>query len=561
MNPGQFSALCAVRAPTLLRHFLWPLLAVLLTAPLDASALAPVASVPEAGEEIGEPMARVEVDGGILFYVAGIKAFPAEKRAHLIADRIRKVASDPTLSETMLRSVDATDRSKILMGDHPVMSVFDGDAAIEGVSRKILAEVYQAKILEAVQAYRGDRSPERLVRAALYAFGASVVLLAALWLGRKIFRRIDAGMEELYRSKIHALEIQSFEIVRAEQIWAVLRGLSRWSWIVFVLLLAYLYLNFVLGLFPWTRVLAGYLFGLLVNPLRKIGTALIGIIPDLVFIAILFVITRYVLKVTRLYFSGIAEGTVTPHGFEPDWAWPTYRILRLLVIIFALVVAYPYIPGSETNAFKGISIFLGVLFSLGSSSIIANVIAGYTMTYRRAFRIGDRVQIGDHIGDVVEMRLLVTHLRTPKNEDIVVPNSVILSNEVINYSTYARQEGLILHTTVGIGYETPWRQIEAMLLEASRRTPGLLQQPAPFVLQKSLGDFAVTYEINAYCDQPSAMARLYTALHQNILDLFNEYGVQIMTPAYEGDPEQPKVVPKDQWFTVPATPTEPESHR
>ncbi|MCI0732284.1 MAG: mechanosensitive ion channel family protein [Methylococcaceae bacterium] len=536
------------------------LLIALLITSFNARAVSATA-VSAGGEEIGAPMAPVEVDGATLFHVVGIKAFPAEKRARLVADRIRDAASNPTFLETPVQIVDATDRSKIIMGDHLLISVFDAEAAIEGVSRQILAEVYQAKIWEAIQAYRRDRSPDRLIRAATYAFGASLGLLAALWLGWRVYRRIDTGMEHRFRSKIHGLEIQSFEIVRAERIWAVLRGLSRWSWIVLMLLLAYLYLNFVLGLFPWTRAFAGYLFGLLVNPLRKMGTALIDIVPDLVFIAILFVITRYVLKVTRLYFSGIADGTVALHGFEPDWAWPTYRILRLLIVIFALVVAYPYIPGSETNAFKGISIFLGVLFSLGSSSVIANIIAGYTMTYRRAFRIGDRVQIGEHLGDVVETRLLVTHLRTPKNEDIVVPNSVILSSEVINYSTHARQQGLILHTTIGIGYETPWRQVEAMLIEAARRTPGLLQQPPPFVLQKSLGDFAVNYEINVYCDQPSAMTRLYTALHQNILDLFNEYGVQIMTPAYEGDPGQPKVVPKDQWFAAPAAPTEPESHR
>ena len=217
-------------------------------------------------------------------------------------------------------------------------------------------------------------------------------------------------------------------------------------------------------------------------------------------------------------------------------------------------MAYPYIPGSRSAAFQSISIFLGVMFSIGSSSFIANIIAGYSMTYRRAFRLGDRIQVGDVFGDVSEIRLQVTHVRSVKNEEIVVPNSTLLNSNVVNYSALARTRGLILHTTVGIGYETPWRQVEAMLLLAAERTPGLLREPAPFVLQKSLGDFCVVYEINVYCDAPAEMARLYTRLHQNILDVFNEYGVQIMTPAYEGDPEQPKVVPKDQWWTAPAQP-------
>jgi small-conductance mechanosensitive channel len=220
-----------------------------------------------------------------------------------------------------------------------------------------------------------------------------------------------------------------------------------------------------------------------------------------------------------------------------------------------LVVAYPHIPGSSSEAFKGVSIFIGLMFSLGSSSVIANLMAGYTMIYRRAFKVGDRIVVKDLTGDVTEIRLMVTHLRTVKNEEIVVPNSDILGSHVINYSTLARSRGLILHTTVGIGYETPWRQVEAMLRVAAERTTGLLKEPAPFILEKSLGDFAVTYELNAYCDNPQRMGPLYSAMHQNILDVFNEHGVQIMTPAYEGDPESPKVVPKDQWYLAPAEPT------
>src|SRR5215469_9339742 len=188
------------------------------------------------------------------------------------------------------------------------------------------------------------------------------------------------------------------------------------------------------------------------------------------------------------------------------------------------------------------------------SSLLANLIAGYTMTYRRAFHVGDRIKIGDVIGDVTQVRLMVTHLRSVKNEEFVVPNSLILNTNVVNYTTLAREQGLILHTTVGIGYETPWRQVEAMLLMAAERTAGLLQEPTPFILQQSLGDFAVNYELNVYCGEPSAMYQLYTELHRNILDVFNEYGVQIMTPSYVADPAAPKVVPQAQWFTMPAQP-------
>jgi small-conductance mechanosensitive channel len=226
--------------------------------------------------------------------------------------------------------------------------------------------------------------------------------------------------------------------------------------------------------------------------------------------------------------------------------------MRFGIVAFALVVAYPYIPGSGSDAFKGISIFIGILFSLGSSSAIANIIAGYMLSYRRAFKVNDRVRIGDVTGDVTEVRVQVTHLRTVKNEEVIVPNSSILNNEIVNYSSYARREGLILHTEVGIGYETPWRQVEGMLLLAAERTGGLLRTPPPFVRQTKLGDFAVTYELNAYCADAQQMGPLYTEMHRSILDVFNEYGVQIMTPAYEGDPPEPKIVPKEAWFAKPS---------
>jgi small-conductance mechanosensitive channel len=324
-----------------------------------------------------------------------------------------------------------------------------------------------------------------------------------------------------------------------------------------VLIAVYLYLSSVLILFPWTRGLAGSLVSLLVDPLRTIGLGFLQNVPKLAFLVILFIITRYLLKLIRLYFQNIADGSAVLPGFDPEWAEPTYRLIRILLVAFMVIVAYPYIPGSGSEAFKGVSLFIGVLFSLGSSSLIGNLIAGYTMTYRRAFRIGDRVMIGTYLGDVEQVRLMVTYLRTLKNELVAIPNSMILNGEVVNYSTLASKQGLILHTTVGIGYETPWRQVEGMLLEAAARVPGLLREPPPYVLYKGLGDFCITYEINAFCADPQAMFQLYAELQRNILDLFNEYGVQIMTPAYEGDPEEPKVVPKDQWWSAPARPAAP----
>jgi small-conductance mechanosensitive channel len=324
---------------------------------------------------------------------------------------------------------------------------------------------------------------------------------------------------------------------------------ARVAWIVVI---AYFSLNIVLGFFPWTRALSKRVLSIVLDPLRSMGTAFVDALPGLVFIAVLWIVTRYVLKVIRVFFEGVGQNKITLSGFDSDWALPTYRIARVLIIAFAFVLAFPYIPGSGSDAFKGVSVFLGVIFSLGSSSVVANVVAGYSLIYRRTFKIGDRIRVGEIEGLVTNAGALVTHLQTLKNEDIIVPNSLIMNSNVTNFSTLASTRGLILHTTVGIGYETPWRQVDAMLKLAAERTPGMLKEPPPFVLLLSLGDFAVTYELNVYTNDPLNQARLYAALHRNVLDVFNEYGVQIMTPAYEGDPEAPKVVTRDAWFAPPA---------
>ena len=519
--------------------------------------LSTAAMAAEAGAPEGETSAAVVVDGVALFKVRGVSAFPADKRAQVIAERIAEVAADPTLGRESLRIDSLPDMSVVMAGNRLVMAVSEADGRLEGVDRQMLARGVMLRIGEAIDAWRHDRAPETLQRNALFAIGATVVLLLALWGAARLFRALRAVLDRRLHQRLHDVQIREFRVVRAQQLWALLTGALTLLWTVTVLTALYVYLSSVLILFPWTRGLARGLIALLLEPLRTLGLGLIEAVPKLAFLVIIYLITRYLLKLIRLYFRSIEEGNVVLPEFDPEWAGPTYRLIRILLLAFALIVAYPYIPGSGSEAFKGISLFIGVVFSLGSSSVIGNLIAGYTMTYRRVFKVGDRVRIGEHTGDVEQVRMLVTYLHTPKNELVAIPNSSILNGEVVNYSTLARKQGLILHTTVGIGYETPWRQVEAMLLEAAARTAGLLREPPPFVRHNALGDFCVTYEINAHCDDPQAMGRLYTELHRNILDLFNEYGVQIMTPAYEGDPEQPKVVPQDQWFAAPARPPEP----
>jgi len=504
--------------------------------------------------DLDTQQSTVIIDGEPLFIVRGVSAYPAARRAREIADRIRSVAANEAIATSSITLEDQPGATWIVAGGSRLMGVSDADAALESLNRQLMAQVYSAKIAEAINAYRKDRDPAVLLEHGLLACGATLVLLGAVYLVRRIGRRLQEGVERKYRGRIHDLTILNFPIVKAEHVWQLFSGLLRFAAVIAILVTAQVYLRYALGLFPWTRGTATRLFAIAMDPLRQMVLGLAWVVPDVVFLAILFVVTRYMLKLVQLFFDSVATGRVKLEHFDAEWSLPTYRLVRVLIIAFALVVAYPYIPGSGTDAFKGISVFIGVVFSLGSSSLIGNLLAGYSMTYRRAFKLGDRVKIGEHVGEVVEMRVLATHLRTPKNEEVIIPNSTAVSSEVVNFSTMARTRGIILHTTVGVGYETPWRQVEAMLLEAAARTPGLLPDHTPFVFQLALATFNVVYEINVYCNTPERMRLLYSELHRNILDVFNEYGVQIMTPAYEGDPRDSKVVPKERWYAPPARP-------
>ncbi|HEY5603210.1 MAG TPA: mechanosensitive ion channel family protein [Gammaproteobacteria bacterium] len=518
-------------------------------------------SLPPATEAAAVDTAFVVVNGEGLFRVRGITAFPAHTRAAGIASRIEDLAKDAAFDPAKLVVAAKDNHMLILAGESLVMTILDEDAVLEGVQKRVLAEVYRNKIIAVIGAYRHDHQPKVILVNALYAVAGSAVLAGLIYAVIFLFRRMLSVLERLFKRRIESLEAKSQYIVQARQIWSLLTNSVRLIKVSLILVLCYIYLSTVLGLFPWTRWFAANLLSQVVNPLQDIGNAFVDYLPKLFFLIILILITRYLLKLTRMFFNAIAGQRMVFSGFEHEWAWPTYRIVRLIAIALAVVIAYPYIPGSDSAAFQGVSLFLGVLFSLGSTSVISNIVAGYTMTYRRAFRLGDWIKVENAMGEVKEIRLLVTHLRTFKNEEVIIPNSKILNTEIINYSSMARAGGLILHTTVGIGYEVPWRQVEAMLLLAAERTPGLSADTKAYVLQKSLGDFAVNYELNVYCDKVSGMPQIYTQLHRHIQDVFNEYGVQIMTPAYESDAPAPKIVAKENWYAAPAKPPAAETKK
>lgn len=507
----------------------------------------------------------VIIDGEILFRLAGTHSFPSGERAGNVAKRIADAAGDDEIQAQEVTLVKGDNRVNVMAGNRRLLVVFPIDANLEGAPITEVSEVFRTRIASSITAFRSHRTSGFLLRAALYAAAAVVVAAVIIWAIVVLFRRLFAFLEVRYKRRVQDLKIESFEVMRAENIWGAVTGLLKFIRTAAVLVLAFLCVEFVLYQFPWTRSTATALLDMVVDPLTTITVAFFNYLPELIFLIILIAVARYLIKLMHLFFKSVERGRVQLGEFDPEWAQPTYKLLRFFVILLTAVLAYPYIPGSGSAAFQGLSLLLGIMVSLGASSAVSSIVAGYAMTYRRAFRIGDLISVGEYTGVVEETRLLVTHLRTVRNEEIVLPNALILNSPVNNLSRSSSGDGLVLHTTVGIGYETPWRQVEAMLKEAASRTRNIRNKPAPFVLEKELGDFAVVYELNVYVDKPAHRFHRYAELHRNILDVFNEYGVAIMTPTYIADPEDPKLVPVDRWYEAPASPpdsaTKPDAHK
>lgn len=358
------------------------------------------------------------------------------------------------------------------------------------------------------------------------------ILSFMLKITKKFMNRLKAKLELWRGTRIPPIKIQSFEVVSAEQLTNILQWLVDKGKILVYLILLYIFIPIFFAYFPRTR---GYILEYLdyfVAPFITIFHGIISFIPNLVFIAIAIYIVRYLIKLMRLIFLEVEKGRVTFPGFHSDWAQPTFKLLRFLAIVLTVVLISPYLPGFGSPAFQGLSIFFGLLLSLGSTAAIANVVAGAALTYMRPFKVGDRVKIADTMGDIIEKTLLITRVRTIKNVEVTIPNSMVLGSHMINFSALAQEGRLIIYTSVTIGYDVPWRQVHDLLIEAAKATPGIVPEPPPFVLQTALNDYSVTYELNAYSADAQQILGIQSKLHQNIQDKFNEAGVEIMSPSY-----------------------------
>ena len=366
----------------------------------------------------------------------------------------------------------------------------------------------------------------------------------------EFFPRLYEMLEKWRHTRFHMLRFRSLELVTPDQITDGLISLARYSQIGLNLLLGLTGLTFVLSFFPGTQGIVASLVEKIGEMLASAGETVLGYIPNLLTLLFIIVVTRYTLKLLGFFHEGIHSKRIKIAGLHQELTEPTFQLLRFMIVALALVAAYPFLPGSDSPVFRGITIFVGFLLSLGSTSLVTNIVSGIVLTYTRGLRIGDRVKIGQTVGDVLERTLLVTRIRTIKNVVVTIPNGMVLNNEIINYNAPMLEEGLILNTTVTIGYDVPWRKVHDLLIQAALATCDILSDQKPFVLQTSLDDYYVSYELNAYTHAPERMAMIYSELHQNIQDWFNEANVEIMSPGYTAYRDGGEVTIPTQYQTM-----------
>ncbi len=468
----------------------------------------------------------------LFFLYSNLGSFSPKERAEALNKRIENLGTVKDFDANSLKLQDAETSMDIIFGENTMMSVTENDALWNDSSKEALAESYKNKITEAVIFYKSETNFLNIAKKVGLAILVLVLIVGLIKYISKFFEWNANKIQQEENKKIKGIQIKNYTLFDSRrQVDALLFANRILKWII-ILLAIYIALPILFGIFPWTEHFASTLFGYILNPLKRMLSSFWNYLPDLVTIIVILFVFRYIQRGIRYLKLEVARGNLVINGFYRDWAEPTYQIIRVLLIAFMVVVIWPYLPGSDSPIFKGVSVFLGFLFTFGSAGSLSNVMAGLVLTYMRLFTIGDRVKIGDVSGDVIEKTLLVTRIRTAQNEIISVPNSSVMNNHTINYSSDALEKGLIIHTKVTIGYDIPWKDVHDALIEAAERTQLVLKDPKPFVLQIALEDFFVTYEIHAYIHEANRQGSIYSWLHENIQDVFNERNIEIMSPHY-----------------------------
>ena len=475
----------------------------------------------------------VVAEGDTLFYLFTKRGgYTPQQRAQMTGAAIEEIGKRFNLRPDSV-SIDHSDIvSDLMYGNKVLLSLTDQDALWEGVSRDSLAKERQVNVITKLHEMKAEHSIWRMAKRILYFLLVIVGQYLLFRLTNWLFRKLKVRILRLKDTKIKPVSIQGYELLDAQKqanLLVFLAGIGRYILMGIQLVIT---VPLIFIIFPQTEGLAYRLLGYIWNPIRNIFVDIIDYIPNLFTIVVIWYAVKYLVRMVLYLAREIEAGRLKFNGFYPDWAMPTFHIVRFLLYAFMIAMIYPYLPGSKSGVFQGISVFVGLIVSLGSSTVIGNIIAGLVITYMRPFKMGDRIKLNDTTGDIIEKTPLVTRIRTPKNEVVTVPNSFIMSSHTVNYSTSAREYGLIIHSEVSIGYDVPWRQVNQILIDAALNTPGVVDDPRPFVLETSLSDWYPVYQINAYIKEAHKMSQIYSDLHQTIQDKFNEAGIEIMSPHY-----------------------------
>lgn len=475
----------------------------------------------------------VVVEGDTLFYIYAKRGgHTPQQRAVMNATAITELGKRFNLKPDSLYLESSDIVTDLMYGDKVLASFTDQDGLWEGRTRDQLAADKRHIVVDKLKDMKKEHSlwqlGKRIIFFVLVLLGQYLLFWATTWL----FKKLKIRIQRLKDTKLKPISIQDYELLDTQKQVNLLIFLANILRYAFMLLQLVLTVPLLFSIFPQTEKLAYQIFSYIWNPVKSIFGGVIDYIPNLFTIFVICLAVKYLVRLVHYLATEVQSDRLKLNGFYPDWAMPTFHIIRFLLYAFMIAMIYPYLPGSDSGVFQGISVFVGLIVSLGSSTVIGNIIAGLVITYMRPFKLGDRIKLNDTTGNVIEKTPLVTRIRTPKNELVTIPNSFIMSSHTVNYSASARTYGLIIHVEVSIGYDVPWRKVHSLLLKAAQATQGVAADPEPFVLETELQDWYPVYQINAYITEADQLAQIYSNLYQSIQDVFAEADVEIMSPHY-----------------------------
>lgn len=473
----------------------------------------------------------VMINSDTLFLLFAQKGgLTANKRAENIENAIMEIGKEYSFKTDSIYVIDGEFFSDIMYGDRVIMSVTDQDGLWMNSPRNELAHSYVPIIAKEIQKLKEEYGLMQMVKR-IALFILVIIIQIFLWRGTSyLFRKLRRRIVWLVHNKLKPVTIRDYEFLDTYKQGRLLLFLSKMLQYIVLLIQLAIFIPILFAIFPQTEDIAVQLFSYIFDPLKMIFKSVIGYIPNLFIITVIFLCIKYLVKLIQYIAKEIESERLKISGFYADWAQPTFNIVRFLLYVFMIAMIYPYLPGSKSGVFQGISIFVGLIVSLGSSSAIANVVAGLVITYMRPFKLGDRIKLGQTEGHVIEKTPFVTRIKTPKNEIITMPNSSIMSSNTVNYSESAKVYGLIIYSSVSFGYDVPWQKVHEILISAAKNTPRVSSHPEPFVLEEKLDDSYIVYQINAYVKNPDRLPQIYSDLHQQIINKSKEAGVDLLSP-------------------------------